>query len=135
MGPLVLVSWPAVFLATASAFVLGGLWYSPLLFDKAWRKATKLTDADIQSGHPAKTFGGAFVLSFIAALIFAVFLGQSPGIVFGTAAGFAAGLFWVASSFGINYLFEKKPLSLFLINGGFHTVQFTLYGLIIGWLQ
>ena len=135
MGGLLSISWAGVLLATASAFLLGGLWYSPLLFDKAWRNATKLTDAEMKSGSPVVTFGGAFVLSLIAAIVFAVFLGPSPGIVFGTAAGFAAGLFWVASSFGINYLFEKKPLALFFINGGYHTVQFTLYGLIIGWLQ
>lgn len=97
------------------------------MFGKAWLKETKLTDADIKSGSPLITFGGAFV--------FAMFLGPEPGIVFGTAAGFAAGLFWVGSSFGINYLFEKKSLTLFFINGGYHTVQFTLYGLIIGWLQ
>jgi hypothetical protein len=49
-----------------------------------------------------------------------------------TAYGFCAGLTWVAASFGINYLFERRPLSLFLVNGGYHTLQFTLYGLILG---
>ena len=38
----------------------------------------------------------------------------------------------VASSFGINYLFERRSLRLFLINGGYHTLQFTLYGLVLG---
>jgi hypothetical protein len=38
----------------------------------------------------------------------------------------------VAASFGINYLFEQKSFTLFLVNGGYHTVQFTLYGLILG---
>jgi hypothetical protein len=32
-------------------------------------------------------------------------------------------------------LFERRPLSLWLINGGYHTVQFTLFGLIIGLMQ
>lgn len=48
------------------------------------------------------------------------------------AAGFSAGLCWVAGSFGINYLFEQRPLSLFLTNGGYHTLQYTLIGLILG---
>jgi hypothetical protein len=43
-----------------------------------------------------------------------------------------AGLCWVAASFGINYLFERKNLALFAINGGYHTLQFTLIGLILG---
>jgi hypothetical protein len=46
-------------------------------------------------------------------------------------AGFAAGLSWVAASFGINYLFERKSLVLFLINGGYDTVQFTVIGLVL----
>ena len=49
-----------------------------------------------------------------------------------TAYGFCAGLCWVAASFGINYLFERKSFGLFLVNGGYHTVQFTLFGLILG---
>ncbi len=36
----------------------------------------------------------------------------------------------MAASLGINYLFERKPLKLFLINGGYFTLQFTLYGLV-----
>ena len=43
-------------------------------------------------------------------------------------------LAWVAASLGISYLFEQRPLKLWLINGGYHTLQFTLYGAIIGWL-
>jgi hypothetical protein len=41
-------------------------------------------------------------------------------------------LCWVAGSFGINYLFERRPLGLWLINGGYHTLQFTVFGLILG---
>ena len=37
----------------------------------------------------------------------------------------------MAASFGINYLFERKSLKLFLINAGYHTLQFTLIGLIL----
>ena len=43
-----------------------------------------------------------------------------------------AGLFWITGSYGINYQFEQRPLSLLLINGGYHTAQYTLYGLILG---
>lgn len=33
-------------------------------------------------------------------------------------------------------LFEQKPLRLFLINGGYHSLQYTLIGLILGlWHQ
>ena len=122
----------AVFAAALSAFVLGGAWYSPLLLGKAWQRASGLSDEQLKSGHPALVFGGSFVLSLIAAFVFAMFLGPRPALGLALGAGAAAGLCWVAASFGINYLFERKTLALFLINGGYHTLQFTLYGLVLG---
>lgn len=126
------INWLAVVAAAASAFLLGGLWYSKAMFLKAWQRASGLTDDQMQKGHPGMIFGGAFVLSLIAAAVFALFLGPKPELGFALGAGGAAGLCWVASSFGINYLFERKNCTLFLVNGGYHTLQFTLYGLVLG---
>ena len=125
------VNWLAVLAAAFSAFLLGGLWYSPALFMKSWQRGAGLTDEQLKGGNAAKIYGGAFVLSLVAAATFAMFLGKLP-VGVATAYGFCAGLAWVAASFGINYLFERKPLSLWLVNGGYHTLQFTLYGLILG---
>ncbi len=126
------VNWLAVLTAAISAFLLGGLWYSPAMFLKAWQGGTGLTDEQLQKGgHPGKVYGGAFALSFVAAATFAMFLGKLP-VGTATAYGFCAGLTWVAASFGINYLFERKSFTHFLVNGGYHTLQFTLYGLILG---
>ena len=60
----------------------------------------------------AVIFGGAFVLSLVAAAVFAMFLGAEMSVGAATAAGFSAGLCWVAASYGINYLFERRPLRL-----------------------
>ena len=125
------VNWLAVLAAALSAFLLGGLWYSPALFGKSWQRGAGLADEQLKGGNPAKIYGGAFVLSLIAAATFAMFLGKLP-VGTATAYGFCAGLTWVAASFGINYLFERKSFGLFLVNGGYHTLQFTLYGLILG---
>lgn len=122
----------AVGVAGLSAFLLGGLWYSPLLFAKSWMRSTGQSEEKLRSGSPAVIFGGAFLLSLIAAFVFAMFLGPAPGLQFAVGAGFAAGLGWVAASLGILYLFERRPLGLWLINGGYVTLQFTLYGLILG---
>lgn len=125
------INWLAVVLAGLSAFVLGGVWYGPL-FGKAWQARVGLSDEQIKAVNPAKVYGGALVLSLVAAFVFAMFLGPEPGVGFATSAGFAAGLAWVAASFGISYLFEQRPFGLWLINGGYHTLQFTLYGLVLG---
>lgn len=127
------VNWLGVIAASVSAFVLGGIWYGPL-FGKKWMALVGLTEEEAAKGNMALIFGGAFVLSFIAAFVFAMFLGPEPGVQFATSAGFAAGLFWVAATFGINYLFARKPLALWLIDGGYATLMFTLFGLLIGLL-
>jgi hypothetical protein len=122
----------AVLLCGVASLVLGGLWYSPILFANAWQRGAGLSDEQAKSGNMAVIFGGAFVLSLVAAYVFGMFLGNSMPLTGAVGAGFSAGLCWVAGSFGINYLFERRPLGLWLINGGYHTLQFTVFGLILG---
>ena len=125
------INWLAVFAAALSSFVLGGVWYSAL-FSKAWQRAAGLSDEQIKGGNMGLIFGGSFVLALIASASFAVFLGSDVDATTGAIYGLTAGLCWVSASFGINYLFERKSLALFVINGGYHTLQFTLIGLILG---
>ena len=125
------VNWIAVGLCAVSSLVLGGIWYSPMLFAKPWQSAAGLSCEEAESGNMAMIFGGAFLLSLVAAAVFAMFLGTEMSLGAATAAGFSAGLCWVAASYGISYLFERRPLSLWLINGGYHTLQFTIIGLIL----
>jgi hypothetical protein len=124
------INWLAVVAAAASSFVLGGLWYSAL-FAKQWQTAAGLSEADIKGGNMGLIFGGSFVLALIASSTFALLLGDVDAAT-GALYGLCAGATWVAASFGMNYLFERKNLPLFLINGGFHTLQFTFIGLILG---
>jgi hypothetical protein len=124
------VNFLAVGLAALSAFALGGLWYS-LLFAKAWMASTGQSEEKLKSGNPAIIFGGAFLLNLIAAFVLAMFIGPME-IHFAALAGLAVGLCWVAASLGVNYLFERRPLGLWLINGGYFTLQFTAMGAIIG---
>jgi hypothetical protein len=125
------VNYLAVVAAAVATFVLGGLWYSPALFGKAWQREAGVSEQQMKNANMAMIFGLTFVLSLIAAWVFALFLGPRPPMSLGLGAGFSAGLCWVASSLGINYLFERKSLKLWLINGGYHTLQFTIIGLIL----
>ena len=125
------VNWLAVVAAAVSAFLLGGLWYGPV-FKNAWcREAGVDPDAPMK-GHPAKTFGVAFVLALIAAIAFATYLGPAPALTTALHAGVAIGALYVATSFGINYAFAQRSFKLWAIDAGYHTLQFTLYGLILG---
>lgn len=65
----------AVFLAALSSFMLGGLWYSPVLFGNMWNTEN---GGEKQAGHPAKVFGISFVFSLAAAAAFGYLLGPAP---------------------------------------------------------
>ncbi len=61
-----------------------------------------------------------------------MFIGADATSAFGVCAGFAAGFGWVAAFLGILYLFEKRSLKVFLINGGYCVVALTVMGAILG---
>jgi hypothetical protein len=128
------VNYLAVVIAAIASFLLGGLWYSNVLFCKVWQREAGVTDEQLKNGNMAKIFGLSLVLALIAAWAFALFLGPRPPVALGLGAGFSAGLCWVAASFGMNYLFERRSFKLFLINGGYHTLQFTIIGLVLAFL-
>jgi Protein of unknown function (DUF1761) len=126
------INYLAVVAAAVSAFVIGGLWYSPLLFQKPWMAATKLTDADLKGGE-AKIFGVSFVLCLVMAANLAAFLGgPETTMAWGATAGALAGAGWVALGIGVIALFERRPLSYTLINGGYWAVAMTVMGAILG---
>jgi len=126
------VNYLAVGLAALSAFLLGGLWYSPALFANKWAALSGVSEEKLKSGSMAMIFGGAFLLNLVAAYVLAMFIGPAAGLQIATLAGFSVGLCWVATSFGVSYLFERRPLGLWLINAGYFTLHFTVMGAILG---
>jgi hypothetical protein len=120
--------WP-VLVAAVSSFFLGGLWYSRLLFGRLWNRESGQKP---QNGHPAKVFALSFLFALIAAGAFAYWLGADPSLKNALIQGVLAGACFVGASFGINYQFASRSALLWLIDGGYHTVQFLLFGLILG---
>jgi len=119
----------AVLVAAASSFLLGGLWYSPVLFGAVWNREN---GSPPQTRHPAMVFGVAFVWSMVAALAFAHWLGPAPALKHAVIQGAIVGACFVGASFGINYRFAQRSATLFAIDAGYHTLQFTVFGLILG---
>lgn len=122
----------AVIVAAASSFLLGGLWYSAALFGAVWNRENGSGPKGDNGRHPARVFGVSFVFALIAAFAFAYLFGPAASFADAALRGFVVGLGFVAASFGINYQFAGRSVRLLLIDGGYHTVQFVLYGVIIG---
>ena len=128
------LNWLAIVAAAVSAFLLGGIWYGPL-FKNAWCREAGIDPDAKPKSHPAKVFGIAFVASLIAAYGFAMLLHlmqAGPELWKSVHAGVMVGFFYVAMSFGINYAFAGRSRKLWLIDAGYHVLQFALYGLILG---
>src|SRR5262252_5130074 len=121
----------AVVVAAASSFLLGGLWYSPALFGTTWQREAGDTRKPEQ-GHPARVFSLSFLFAVIAALAYAALVPPATSVFHAAVQGLLVGAGLVAASFAINYQFANRSAKLLLIDGGYHTVQFLIYGLILG---
>jgi Protein of unknown function (DUF1761) len=125
------INWLAVFVAPLLGFVIGGLWYGPLM-GKAWMRASGVTPEQAKNSNPAKTFPLVYVLNLIASASLAMFIGPMADLQFGAMAGFLTGLTFVTVGLGVTYLFESRPMSLLAINGAYQTIFFTAMGALLG---
>jgi hypothetical protein len=127
------INWLAVLVAAIATFVLGGLWYSPALFGRAWMRENNLNEASLGQSNMAKIFGLAFVFAVVMAANLAAFLAEPKTTVsWGATAGFLAGFGWVTLGIATIALFERRSAKYVLINGGYMTVSFVVMGLILG---
>ncbi len=120
----------AVIVAAASSFLLGGIWYSPMLFLNTWNTAMGRSEKD--DGHPARVFGLSFAFTLVSAYVFALLIGPEPKLIEAVHAALLVGIGFVAMSFGVNYQFANRPFSALFIDGGYHVGQFLLYAVILG---
>ena len=125
------INFLAVIVAAVSSFLLGGLWYSPMLFGPTWNREAGAASKAGQ-GHPAKVFGVSLLFALIAALAYAFLVPAAAGALDALVKGLIVGAGFVAASFGINYQFANRSTTMWLIDAGYHTVQFAIYGLVLG---
>jgi hypothetical protein len=126
------INWLSVVVATIAALVLGAIWYSPKVFGKIWQREMKMSDEVYKSGNPIKIFGLTILCFFVSAIVFDMFIGPKADVMFGSMAGFMIGFAWIATALGMNSLFERKTLKLFLIDAVYFIIAYTDMGAILG---
>lgn len=127
------INWIAVLVGTIGYFMLGALWYS-FLFQKKWIAYNKIdmSDPNGKKGVGAIMFA-SFILMFVTSTTIA-FLAYRVGMwgwMSGVKLGAFTGVFFACTSMGINMLYEKKPLGLFFINGGYQVLGNIIAAVII----
>ena len=107
--------WP-VMAGAAAFFVVGAIWYG-VMFGKKWQKAAGLSDEDLVGGNMALIFGLTFLFEMLIAMVLwhlIVRTDAAPHVVMMMAMGFAVGI--MIPAVGINYLYQRKSLTLFAID-------------------
>jgi Protein of unknown function (DUF1761) len=127
------INWIAMLVAAIAGFMVGGLWYGPL-FGKPWMAETGITEEEARKSNMPKLFGTVFVLNLFAAFILGHVLATygNPGLATSAMVGGGIGLGFVATSIGVNYLFSRNSMRLFLIDAGYWTVIYSVMGAIFG---
>lgn len=123
------MNWWAVLVSAFAAFAVGGLWYSPPLFLRAWMAEARI---EVEPKHPPRVFLVSFVFALVSAIALAALLGPAPTLASALVKSLAVGTCLVATSFGINYQFSSHSTKLLLIDGGYHVARFLLMGLVLG---
>jgi hypothetical protein len=122
--------WP-ILVATIVNFLLGFLWYGPM-FGKPWQRLTRLSDDDLKNGNMAMVFGPVIILMFIMGLVLASILPGDSNWLDGLLLGAVLGMGISMTSLGVNFLFARRSLTLFLINGIYMLLVMMIFGAIIG---
>jgi len=125
------VSIPALLVAALTGFVIGGLWYGPL-FRKPWMAASGMSFEKGKQQNMVLVFGLTYLLNVAMAFGISMLLGHQHGLLGGAHTGFFAAMVFIAPAIGVIYLFESRPLKLWLINAGYQVVNAAAMGAVLG---
>ncbi len=131
-----MVNYVAILVTAIVGYVIGMLWYSPLLFGKQWMKLSGLTDKDMAAAKArgmAKAYVGMFITLLVMTFVLEMFIDYAGAATF--AAGAILG-FWVWLGFlGTTQLgmvfWQNKPFTLYLLNTAHYLVALAVMGGIL----
>jgi len=126
----------AVLVSTVAFWALGALWYSPVLFSKRWQKEVGFKEEDISKTNMVKVFGLSFLLMLLMvwALNFVINSHNAADVTMltGLHYGVFTGFFFSMLTMGINYLYQRRSLVLWLIDGFYIILGLGIAGMILG---
>jgi hypothetical protein len=126
--------WP-VLAGTLAFFAVGALWYG-VIFAKPWQRAAGLSNTQLKAGNMGLIFGLTFAFEMLIAMVLWHLLARTDPpafVVMMMAVGFAVGV--MIPAIGINYLHQRKPLALFLIDAGHFLVGMAAMGGVFVWFR
>lgn len=130
------LNWVAILVAAVAHFLLGGLWYSPMLFAKPFMTGIGKTEEELRSGAKpsALMYGGAFTGGLVKSAGLALVLAWigDLGVAESALVGVLIGLAIHGAAVATNSLFEGRHRNLVVVGVGYDTVGLAIAGAIIG---
>ena len=127
------IPWLHVLVAAIGYFALGSIWYSAL-FGKKW---IAYTGININDPNAKKGIAGIMFASFILMFVCTIGLSileyklQIGSAMAGIKLGLLTGVCFSLTAISISLVYEKKPLGLHLINGGYNIVGNVIAAVIL----
>ena len=126
----------AVLAGTLVLWMLGAVWYSPVLFGKIWQKEVEFKEEGIKKSNVAVVFGLSFLLMLfmVWALNFVInsHKPENVSLLSGLQYGAFMGFFFSMLTIGVNYLYQRRSLTLWLIDGCYMVIGLGVAGMILG---
>ena len=120
-----------VVLAVIVYFGVGAIWYSPVMFMRAWQAEIKKKSQDMNMA--ASAMATTVVAMLVLVVIEAYFVGatDSQTLLRGAYLGLKLWVGFVATTALINNIFQNNSKKLYAIDQGYHLVGMVLAGLIL----
>jgi len=130
----VTINYWAVVVSAVAYFVVGALWYSPVLFGQAWMRSTKKTKEEVAAGASPFNYVFALIFSFLASYGVARVMLWAGGnsVRDGIMTAILVGVCFVLATMAMNDTMENRPRGLTFINVLYHIVGLVIAGIIIG---
>jgi hypothetical protein len=129
------INYLAVLVAGVVLFMLGGLWYSPVLFAKRWVALQGKTMEEMSAGGGSMPvmYIQAFLCALITAWVLDIVIGFLPLLDLVRALKLAV-ICWLGFAAVTSYataLFSGKPKALWLIDTSYNLVSFVIAAAIL----
>ena len=137
MEAIMNLNYLAVIVTSVVGFLIGWIWYSPVLFAKAWMAENKFTEETMMAAAAkgmGKTLCTAFVFTAVMTWALAALIaahgsdGWLAGAKFGAFVAFGV----VAANSAVCAQFEQRSWKHWAINAGHDVVMCAVAGAILG---
>jgi hypothetical protein len=128
------VNYWAVLVTGIVLFMLGGLWYSPVLFGKRWTGLIDRTEEQLKKASTPATFAVVFIAELLTAFVLALVVNWAgvTDAAGGALVGFLCWLGLAGATSLMTYLLSARPVGLWAIDSGYTLASFLIAGIILG---